>query len=270
MNSMKRQQGQTLGGMILGILITVVILGGAFWFFSQQKAPYQPEVVTKETPAPQPEIIVPNDGLESILHKDPSEWLNSEEPQEPATTGEGAKPTEPVQPKVPAKTPDSKPTPDALGAFIEKDLAVKEHLVVESKPVTPVPAKVEPKPVEKKAEPTPAPAKQPEPTKKPEAAAKPEPKPEPSKKPEAESKPATAKKPVEAAKGGTLQAGAYRTQGQAEEQKVKLALMGYTANVIKSDLGDKGIMYRVRMGVKDVQGAKADLAGKGVDVMLVR
>ncbi len=263
MNSMKRQQGQTLGGMILGILIAVVILGGAFWFFSQQKAPFQPEVVKKETPVPEPEIIVPNDGLESILHKDPSEWLGGEE--EP-TTPESVPDTKPEQPQIdkpvestpgtPSKQGGTKPAPDELGAFIEKDLAKKENLVVETKPA--VPAKADPKPVEKKPEPDAKPAA--------------EKKPEPEKK--ADTPPKADKKPIEqpkvAGKQGTLQAGAYRTPEQAEEQKVKLALMGYTANVIKSDLGEKGIMYRVRMGVADTQSAKADLAGKGVDVMVVR
>lgn len=255
MNSMKRQQGQTLGGMILGILIAVVILGGAFWFFSQQKAPFQPEVVKQDAPAPKPEIIVPDDGLESILHKNPSEWLNKDEATDENNQPESVQ--KPVESVEGAKQPANKTTPDELGRFIEKDLAKKEDLEVT--PTTPE-VKAEPKPIETKTEPKPPVDK--------------EKKPEPAKKTDAETKQPVEKKPVEQAKAvtksGTLQAGAYRTPEQAEEQKVKLALMGYTANVIKSDLGEKGIMYRVRMSVSDAQGAKADLASKGVDVMVVR
>ncbi|MBP6563680.1 MAG: SPOR domain-containing protein [Neisseriaceae bacterium] len=237
---MKRQQGQTLGGMILGILIAVVILGGAFWFFSQQKAPFQPDVVTKEAlPVPEPEIIVPNDGLDSILHKNPEDWI---------TEGTDAQP----EPSAPV----DKPVTDELGAFIEKDLAPKDNLVIDTKPVVVAPAAAD------------KPAAQAKPEQPKAEKPKVEKKAEPAKKAEPSAKPADTAKA--AAKSGTLQAGAYRTPEQAEEQKVKLALMGYTANVIKADLGEKGIMYRVRLSVPDTQVAKTDLAGKGVDVMTIR
>ncbi len=254
MNSMKRQQGQTLGGMILGILIAVVILGGAFWYFNQQKAPFQSEAVTKETlPVPEPEIIVPNDGLDSILHKNPEEWI---------TDGDQTQPNQPVT------TPDSgtnkKPEPDELGAFIEKDLAPKDNLIIDAKPVATPPATsapvVEDKPaaVHKPADTKPTQPNKPSTEKKPAI----EKKPDPVKAPVAVAKPAV--------KAGTLQAGAYRSAAQAEEQKVKLALLGYTANVVKADLGEKGIMYRVRLNVPDAKDTQTDLASKGVDVMVVR
>jgi cell division protein FtsN len=84
-----------------------------------------------------------------------------------------------------------------------------------------------------------------------------------------------------AAKAGTpthelyfLQAGAFQNPADADNLKASLALLGLEASVEPTNLPDKGIWYRVRLGpyanVDAIDRARAQLAQNGVDASLVR
>lgn len=70
-----------------------------------------------------------------------------------------------------------------------------------------------------------------------------------------------------------VQAGAFGRPEDAEQQRARLAMMGYEAKVTEREQSGK-TMYRVRIGPfdrkGDADGAKEKLAGVGVDAALVR
>lgn len=71
-----------------------------------------------------------------------------------------------------------------------------------------------------------------------------------------------------------LQAGAFGAAGDADNQKAKLALMGFEARVETVDIEGKGAMHRVRLGpygrLDDINRVRATLASNGVDAALIR
>ena len=71
-----------------------------------------------------------------------------------------------------------------------------------------------------------------------------------------------------------LQAGAFAAPGDADNQKAKLALMGFEARVETVDIEGKGAMHRVRLGpygrLDDINRVRATLASNGVDAALIR
>ena len=71
-----------------------------------------------------------------------------------------------------------------------------------------------------------------------------------------------------------LQAGAFAAAGDADNQKAKLALMGFEARVEMVDIEGKGAMHRVRLGpygrLDDINRVRATLASNGVDAALIR
>ncbi|MRV73264.1 SPOR domain-containing protein [Duganella sp. FT92W] len=70
-----------------------------------------------------------------------------------------------------------------------------------------------------------------------------------------------------------LQAGAFREMSDAENQRAKLALMGFEATV-SDRTTDAGVLHRVRMGpfaqVEAMNKARSKLSENGVDVSVVR
>lgn len=70
-----------------------------------------------------------------------------------------------------------------------------------------------------------------------------------------------------------VQAGAFTRPDEAEQQRARLAMMGYEAKVTEREQSGK-TMFRVRIGPFDrkdaADGAKEKLAGVGVDAALVR
>jgi cell division protein FtsN len=88
-------------------------------------------------------------------------------------------------------------------------------------------------------------------------------------------------KPAEAApaspqppKGVYLQAGAFQNETDADNLKAKLALLGIESSIQTSDLGDKGIIHRVRVGplahAEDIDRMRAQLKVNGVDAAIVK
>lgn len=70
-----------------------------------------------------------------------------------------------------------------------------------------------------------------------------------------------------------LQAGAFREQGDAENAKAKLALLGVESNISERS-ADTGTLYRVRVGpfsqVDAMNRIRSKLSENGVDVAVVR
>lgn len=60
----------------------------------------------------------------------------------------------------------------------------------------------------------------------------------------------------------TVQIASYGLKSEADTMKSKLASKGYSAYVVESNQGDKGIWYRVRVGKKLEQDAAKELAAK--------
>jgi cell division protein FtsN len=97
--------------------------------------------------------------------------------------------------------------------------------------------------------------------------------------------PVTEKELKEAAKAGKgqpeaakavyfIQAGAFQNPADADNQKAKIAILGFESNVEPTPLPDKGTWYRVRMGpyasLEDLNRVRRVLSQNGIDASLVK
>ena len=85
----------------------------------------------------------------------------------------------------------------------------------------------------------------------------------------------TGKNQAEAGRGVYLiQAGSFQNPADADNQKAKIALLGFESSVEPSILPDKGTWYRVRLGpytgLEDLNHARRVLAQNGIDASLVK
>ena len=71
-----------------------------------------------------------------------------------------------------------------------------------------------------------------------------------------------------------IQAGAFQNPADADNQKARLAILGFESNVEPTNLPDKGTWYRVRMGpykkVDEINKVRQALAQNGIDASLVK
>jgi len=71
-----------------------------------------------------------------------------------------------------------------------------------------------------------------------------------------------------------LQAGAFQNTADADNLKAKLALLGLEASVEPTNLSDKGVWYRVRLGpysnVDEINRMRKQLVENGFDASLVK
>jgi len=71
-----------------------------------------------------------------------------------------------------------------------------------------------------------------------------------------------------------LQAGAFQNPADADNLKAKLALLGFEASMESTNLAEKGVWYRVRLGpyakVDDLDRVRSQLAQNGIDASLVK
>lgn len=71
-----------------------------------------------------------------------------------------------------------------------------------------------------------------------------------------------------------LQAGAFQNPADADNLKARLALIGLEAGVEPTNLAEKGVWYRVRLGpfsrVGDINQVRSQLAQNGIDASLVK
>jgi len=71
-----------------------------------------------------------------------------------------------------------------------------------------------------------------------------------------------------------LQAGAFQNPADADNLKAKLALLGYEASIDPTNLPEKGVWYRVRLGpyarIDEINRVRSQLAQNGMEASLVK
>jgi cell division protein FtsN len=71
-----------------------------------------------------------------------------------------------------------------------------------------------------------------------------------------------------------IQAGSFQNPADADNQKARLAILGFESSVEPAALPDKGTWYRVRMGpyrkVEEINRVRQMLAQNGIDASLVK
>lgn len=71
-----------------------------------------------------------------------------------------------------------------------------------------------------------------------------------------------------------IQAGSFQNPADADNQKARLAILGFESSVEPANLPDKGTWYRVRMGpyskVEEINRVRQSLAQNGIDASLVK
>jgi cell division protein FtsN len=71
-----------------------------------------------------------------------------------------------------------------------------------------------------------------------------------------------------------VQAGSFQNPADADNQKARLAILGFESSVEPANLPDKGTWYRVRMGpytkIEDINRIRQALAQNGIDASLVK
>ena len=71
-----------------------------------------------------------------------------------------------------------------------------------------------------------------------------------------------------------IQAGSFQNPAEADNQKARLAILGFDSSVEPANLPDKGTWYRVRMGpytkVDEINKVRQSLAQNGIEASLVK
>jgi cell division protein FtsN len=71
-----------------------------------------------------------------------------------------------------------------------------------------------------------------------------------------------------------IQAGSFQNPAEADNQKARLAILGYESSVEPANLPDKGTWYRVRLGpyakIEEINKVRQALAQNGIDASLVK
>ena len=71
-----------------------------------------------------------------------------------------------------------------------------------------------------------------------------------------------------------IQAGSFQNPADADNQKARLAILGYESSVEPANLPDKGTWYRVRLGpytkVEEINRVRQALAQSGIDASLIK
>jgi cell division protein FtsN len=71
-----------------------------------------------------------------------------------------------------------------------------------------------------------------------------------------------------------IQAGSFQNPADADNQKARLAILGFESSVEPASLPDKGTWYRVRLGpftkVEDINRVRQSLAQSGIDANLIK
>src|SRR6185436_13064599 len=71
-----------------------------------------------------------------------------------------------------------------------------------------------------------------------------------------------------------IQAGSFQNPADADNQKARLAILGFESSVEPANLPEKGVWYRVRLGpytkVEEINRVRQALAQNGIDASLVK
>ncbi len=220
---------------------------------------------------PAPEEPMERPSVEVSEIEAPPEQAVSGEPAEESTAEAVEEAPEPVHPEelsVAAVEPPLEletEVEEAVEQVVETAVALVEKPEVPAQQPQELLDAVTPEP-----EPAPEPIPEPEPTPEPEPVPTPEPEPAPIFEPEPE--PAAA--PIAAGSGFMVQVGATKNETAAQEGLARLAkqqakiLAALGTAVVRADLGDKGIWYRMRVGPLATRAEADDVCGqlKVVDV----
>ena len=229
---MNQQRGNTLVGFIIGLVVGLAVALGVAVYVTKVPMPFMNKGQVRSAD---------QDAAEAEKNKD---W----DPNAPLYGKKGAKAGDKseevkVEPKLDAATKVDPKSADPLGDLAKVKAAEPKS---ESKPESK--AKPEPKAPEAK----PVEAKSPEPK---------------VVEPVAEAKPASSDPFIY-----FVQAGAYRSNDEAQAQRAKTALLGLDAKVSERDQGGRTV-YRVRVGPLDkteAERVRAKLEAAHIDSALVR
>jgi hypothetical protein len=223
---------------------------------------------------PAPEEPMNKDAVKGSAAEDTTNtWINEKlhKPDEGKPAEAAPEPAEAAKEPEPAAAPAEAPAPEAAEAppvnHATKDFAMGLAKVEKVEPPAPAPVAV---PVE-------TPPANPVELVKPQVksvdardiGAKPAAKAE---KPKA----AKAEKPAKASGGSAMvQLGAYRSEDEAKKAwsqaaKKYAALAGKSPTIVRADLGDKGVYYRLRAGVADAKATCAKLSAAGQACIVVK
>lgn len=230
----RAQQGNTLVGIVIGLVIGLVIAVVVALVISKGSSPFTDKSGKMGKPAEPTAGQISDPNKPMYGNKDAVREAAREFAKEAGQPAEGVPP--PAAP--PAHAP-AQPPKDELQQVVERIEAAAK-----SKPAT--------APAANPATPAAAPAVAPTAT------------------------PAAAGAPAAAGEEKYvyyLQAGAFREMADAENQRAKLALMGFEA-AISDRTTDAGVLHRVRTGpytqVEAMNKARSKLSENGVDVSVVR
>jgi cell division protein FtsN len=253
-----KQAGGTFLGIVLGLIVGLAIAVVVALYITRAPSPFVSKVPPPtDTGASQPQQFDPNRALQG---KTPGQPVpQAAQPTPPNTApGQAANPTQPgllPEPQI-VEVPGTTTSGNA-NSSADNGVAV-----------APKPADVTP-PVKKPSTATAAaPSSSPAPAKNAQTPPK-----------ATSSAAATAAKPTSAATaadantGYFLQVGAYKTEGDAEQQRARLGFQGFESKVSKRDVS--GVTYyRVRVGpfakFDDMNSARQRLSDAGVDTAVIR
>ncbi|WP_323119716.1 SPOR domain-containing protein [Burkholderia alba] len=252
-----KQAGGTFLGIVLGLIVGLAIAVVVALYITRAPSPFVSKVAPPaDNGASQPQQFDPNRALQG---KTPGQPVpQAAQPTPPNTApGQAANPTQPgllPEPQI-VEVPSSGNNTPAANTGADNGVAVA------------------PKP----ADTTPPPVKKPQ-TATANAASAPAKTAQTPPKAGSSTAAATPAKPTSGANadantGYFLQVGAYKTEGDAEQQRARLGFQGFESKVSKRDVS--GVTYyRVRVGpfakFDDMNSARQRLSDAGVDTAVIR
>lgn len=256
----RKSGGGTLLGLFIGLVIGVVAVAAVVWYINKVPLPF---TTTGQPPAKAPP---------TATAKAPAATPETQAAAAPAPIALPGKPGDPVG--------NDKPRLDFYKILPGKaeaipDPAPAEHKPVEAKPSETKPAASKPEVATPTAPASSGPATEGRPAESKPAASRPsESKPAETKQAESSKSRERADKETTALKEPIyLQAGAFQSASEADNQKARLALIGAEARIQQVMLQDK-VWYRVRLGpfhkMDDVNHLRGDLARQGIDANVVK
>ncbi|SDV48380.1 SPOR domain-containing protein [Chitinasiproducens palmae] len=247
-----KQAGGTILGVILGLIVGLAIAVVVALYITRSPTPF----VSHTTPAG-------GDGAsQPATTTDPNRALAGQTPGRPVES----QPT-------PPNTAPGQPSNPSTGLLDEPEIVEVPGANNRPRTDNTAPVVVPPSAAPDTATPS-RPASQPRPTRPatpPAASATPA---TPTTPAHQQTSPATTPaKPGDSNTGYYLQAGAYRTEADAQQQRANLALQGFSARVTKGESGSV-TYYRVRLGpfsnLDDLNKVRRPLTNAGVDTAVIR
>lgn len=269
-----KQTGGTFLGVVLGLIVGLAIAVVVALYITRSPTPF---VSHSSNPASDAAAQTPSTG-------DPNRSLAGQTPGRPATGSQSAPPnTAPGQPSNPSTglldEPQIMEVPGSNKSGAAQD--VVPPAPADSDDLTTPPTRDNPPPREtprardtNRPHPGATPPAQPaQPASRAQATPQPSRPATPPQTPATPSTPPAAPHAGDANTGYYLQAGAYRTDTDAQQQRGNLAMQGFSAHVTKGESGSV-TYYRVRLGpfssLDELNKVRRPLSNAGVDTVVIR